>query len=200
MTDPTDQTTTRTADTIENDSGNPAAHVVRGFGQYFELVRHQMDLQREFTMTWATALTSVSAAVLGQLHTVEHILAGQADQLAQQAHGAERVTRGMAEQVVIAEKALGSWADHQPAAPTAVHHRIPTQRTVKPATATRRAATQRTATQRAATYWTTTRLTATEQASAEPTAADHDQVRVTPDIFDELIEFIVDEDIKAAIP
>jgi hypothetical protein len=35
-------------------------------------------------------------------------------------------------------------------------------------------------------------------ASADPPAAE--QVKVTPDIFDELLELIVDEDIKAAIP
>jgi hypothetical protein len=129
--------------------------------RYFQFLRQQMDLHREFTMTWAAAVTSMSSAMLAQLQTVEHIMAGHADQIAERAHGAEQVTRGMVEQVEIAERTLGSLTDHQPAAPS--HNR------------------------REATH-----------ESSDGTSPDHS--KVTPDIFDELLEIIVDEDIKAAIP
>jgi len=145
----------------ENESPPAGASLVVGMERYFQFLRQQMDLHREFTMTWAAAVTSMSSAMLGQLQTVEHIMAGHADQIAERAHGAERVTRGMVEQVEIAERTLGSLTDHQPAAPA--HQR--------------------------------------GEATPEPsgdTSPEH--AKVTPDIFDDLLELIVDEDIKAAIP
>ena len=136
-----------------------------GMDWYFQFLRRQMDLHREFTVTWAAAVTSLSTAVLGQWQTVEHIVAGHADQLAERAHGAERVTRGIAEQVEnAAERTLVSLAEHQPSAPPPTDHAA---------------------------------VTSEPAASAGQSI---EQVKVTPDIFDELLELIVDEDIKAAIP
>jgi hypothetical protein len=154
-------------DQTENDSPPPGTDLTVGMERYFEFVRQQMDLHREFTMTWAAAVTSLSSAVLGQWQAVEHIVAGQADHFAERAHGAERVTRGIAEQVEIAAgRTLGSLTDQQPAAPTPVNHRDPSRE--PPA------------------------------AASADVAPEH--VKMTPDIFDELLELIVDEDIKAAIP
>jgi hypothetical protein len=150
-------------DQTENESPPVGTDIAVGMERYFQFLRRQMDLQREFTMTWAAAVTSMSSAVLGQWQTVEHIVAGHADQIAERAHGAERVTRGMVEQVEIAERTLGSLTDHQPA-PSLNNHRD-----------------------------------ATREASASADAST-EHMKVTPDIFDELLELIVDEDIKAAIP
>jgi hypothetical protein len=157
---------TASTDQTEHESPPEGPDIAVGMERYFRLVRQQMDLQREFTMTWAAAVTSMSSAVLGQWQTVEHIMAGHADQIAERAHGAERVTRGMVEQVEIAERTLGTLTDHQQATPTLNQHRD----------ATREAS----------------------QAASANTSTEH--VKVTPDIFDELLELIVDEDIKAAIP
>jgi hypothetical protein len=152
-------------DQTENESPPAGTDSALGVEPYFRLLRQQMDLQREFTMTWAAAVTSMSSALLGQWQTVEHIVAGHADQIAERAHGAERVTRGIARQVVIAERTLGSLTEHHPA-PRLNTHREATREPFAAASA---------------------------EASAE-------HVKVTPDIFDELLELIVDEDIKAAIP
>ncbi len=153
-------------DQTENDSPPESTDIAVGMELYFRFLRQQMDLQREFTMTWAAAVTSMSSAVLGQWQTVERILAGHADQIAERAHSAERVTRGMVEQVEIAERTLDSLTEHQPGAPALDNHRDATR---EPSGA----------------------------ASADTSA---EQVKVTPDIFDELLELVVDEDIKAAIP
>ena len=83
-------------DQTENESPPVGTDIAVGMERYFQFLRRQMDLQREFTMTWAAAVTSMSSAVLGQWQTVEHIVAGHADQIAERAHGAERVTRGIA--------------------------------------------------------------------------------------------------------
>jgi hypothetical protein len=152
-------------DQTENESPPVGTDIAVGMERYFQFLRRQMDLQREFTMTWAAAVTSMSSAVLGQLQTVEHIMAGHADQIAERAHGAERVTRGIVEQVVIAERTLGGLNDHQPA-PSLQDHRDATR----------------------------------EPSAAASVDASTEHVKVTPDIFDELLELIVDEDIKAAIP
>jgi hypothetical protein len=151
----------------ENESPPPGTDLSVSMERYFEFFRQQMDLHREFAITWAAAVTSMSTAVLGQWQAVEHIVAGQADQLAERAHGAERVTRGLAEQVEIsAGRTLGSLADQQPSAPAPSHDRD-----------------------------------ATKQPSGTSSAdAAGEHPKVTPDIFDELLELIVDEDIKAAIP
>ena len=150
-------------DQTENESPPAGTDIAVGMERYFQFLRQQMDLQREFTMTWAAAVTSMSSALLGQWQTVEHIVAGHADQIAERAHGAERVTRGMVQQVEIAERTLGSLTDHQPA-PSLNNHRDATR-------------------------------------EAPPSAdVSTEHVKVTPDIFDELLELIVDEDIKAAIP
>ena len=150
-------------DQAQTESPPAGADPAVGMEWYFQFLRQQMDLHREFTVTWAAAVTSLSSAVLGQWQTVEHIVAGHADQLAERAHGAERVTRGMAEQVEnAAERTLVRLADHQPSSPPNTHRE-----------ATR------------------------EPASA---GAPTEHVKLTPDIFDELLELIVDEDIQAAIP
>ena len=150
----------------DNEARPPGTDRGVGMERYFLFLRQQIDLQREFTMTWAAAVTSMSSAMLAQLQTVEHIMAGHADQLAERAHGAERVTAGMVEQVGIAERTIGGLTDHQPPVAPLGNHRLPTQ----PTSAT---------------------------ASGDVTA---EHVKLTPDIFDELLELIVDEDIKAAIP
>ena len=82
-------------DQTENESPPAGTDIAVGMERYFQFLRQQMDLQREFTMTWAAAVTSMSSALLGQWQTVEHIVAGHADQIAERAHGAERVTRGI---------------------------------------------------------------------------------------------------------
>jgi hypothetical protein len=154
------------ASTAQTDNERPPrADLAVGMERYFLFLRQQMDLHREFTMTWAAAVTSVSAAVLAQLQTVEHIMAGHADQIAEHAHGAERVTADIVEQVGIAERTIGSLPDHQPPAAPLGNHRLPVQ--------------------------------VTAAASADAT---REHIKATPDIFDELLELIVDEDIKAAIP
>ena len=152
-------------DQIQNESPPAGTDIAVGMERYFQFLRQQMDLQREFTMTWAAAVTSMSSAVLGQWQTVEHIMAGHADQIAERAHGAERVTRGIARQVVIAERTLGGMTEQQPS-PTLNNHRDATR----------------------------------EPSAATSADASTEHVKVTPDIFDELLELIVDEDIKAAIP
>jgi hypothetical protein len=152
-------------DQTEHESPPAGTDIAAGMERYFQFLRRQMDLQREFTMTWAAAVTSMSSAVLGQWQTVEHIMAGQADQIAERAHGAERVTRGIVEQVVIAERSMGSLTEQQPA-PSLNNHRDATR----------------------------------EPSVAASADASTEHVKVTPDIFDELLELIVDEDIKAAIP
>jgi hypothetical protein len=158
-----------TASTAATEKESPPAgpDLAVGVEWYFQLFRQQMNLQRDFTATWAAAVTSLSSAVLGQWQTVEHIVAGQADQLAERAHGAERVTRGIAKQVEnAAERTLVSLADQQPAAHPSNNHHSATD----------------------------------EQSGTATTDPSPEHVKVTPDIFDELLELIVDEDIKAAIP
>ena len=158
--------TARTEHT-EYDSAPPGIDLTAGMERYFQFLRQQMDLQREFTITWAAAVTSLSSAVLGQWQAVEHLVAGQADQLAERAHGAERVTRGIAERVEIAAgRTLGSLADQQPSAPSPSNHRE----------------------------------SAKQNPGATPADVAPEHPMGTPDIFDELLELIVDEDIKAAIP
>jgi hypothetical protein len=157
---------TASTDQTENESPPAGIDIAVGMERYFQFLRQQMDLQREFTITWAAAATSLSSAVLGQWQAVEHIMAGHADQLAERAHGAERVTRGIVEQVeTAAERTIVTLTDHQTATPPLNGHREATREPVGAATA---------------------------DASAE-------QVKVTPDIFDELLELVLDEDIKAAI-
>jgi len=157
---------TASTDHTEHESPPTGTDIAAGMERYFQFLRQQMDLQREFTMTWAAAVTSMSSAMLGQWQTVEHIVAGHADQIAERAHGAERVTRGMVEQVVIAERTLGSMTERQHAAPTLNNHREATR----------------------------------EPSGAAWANGSTEHAKVTPDIFDELLELIVDEDIKAAIP
>jgi hypothetical protein len=166
MTDSTDQAHN------ESPPGGGADSAV-GMNWYLQFLHQQMTLQREFSATWAAAVTSLSSAVLGQWQTVEHIVAGHADQLAERAHGAERVTRDLAERVEIAaERTLGNISDHQSVSPPPGHH---PGRPVPP--------------------WATRQPVAS---AAMDAPAEH--VKATPDIFDELLELIVDEDIKAAIP
>jgi hypothetical protein len=154
-------------DQSETESPPTGTESAVGMDWYFQFLRQQMDLHREFTMTWAAAVTSLSSAVLGQWQTVEHIVAGNADQFAERAHGAERVTRGIAKQVEnAAERTFVSLADQQPTSHESVNHREAT--TPEPVE------------------------TATAENSTE-------HVKVTPDIFDELLELVVDEDIKAAM-
>jgi hypothetical protein len=155
------------ASTDQNQIESPpsGANLAVGMEWYFHFLRQQMDLHREFTVTWAAAVTSLSSTVLGQWQTVEHILAAHADQLAERAHGAERVTRGIAEQVEnAAERTLVSLTDHQPMMSSPSNQ---PEATRDPSSA-----------------------------KSAGTSSEH----VTPDIFDELLELIVDEDIKAAIP
>ena len=150
-------------DQTEPESPPAGTQPAAGMDWYLQLVRQQMDLHREFTITWAATVTSLSSAMLGQWQTVEHIMAGHADQIAERAHGAERVTRGMVEQVeIVAERTRGSLSDHQPATPPRNNHREPLP-------------------------------TPSANGSTE-------HVKHTPDIFDDLLELVVDEDIKAAIP
>jgi len=150
-------------DQAKTESPPTGSDPVVGMDWYFQFLRQQMDLHREFTITWAATVTSLSSAMLGQWQTVEHIMAGQADQIAERAHGAERVTRGMVEQVeIVAERTRDSLTDHQPATPPRNNHREPLP-------------------------------TPSANGSTE-------HVKLTPDIFDDLLELVVDEDIKAAIP
>jgi len=159
---------TARTDQTENESPPPGIDLAMGIEPYFQFFRQQMNLHREFTITWAAAVTSLSSAVLGQWQAVEHIVAAQAEQLAERAHGAERVTRGIAEQVEIAAgRTVGSLTDQPTATSPPRQHREVSKKT-------------------------------SGVASADAPAAE--QVKVTPDIFDELLELIVDEDIKAAIP
>jgi len=158
---------TARTDQTENDSTPTGTEHTVGMEGYFEFFRLQMDLHRKFTITWAAAVTSMSTAVLGQWQAAEHIVAGHAEKLAERAHGAERVTRGIAEQVeTAAERTLGSLTDEQPATLTPSNHR---EATKKPS-------------------------------GVAMVDAATDNVKMTPDIFDELLELIIDEDIKAAIP
>jgi hypothetical protein len=151
----------------ENESTPTRIDLAAGMERYVQFLRQQMDLQREFTITWAAAVTSLSSAVLGQWQTVEHIMAGQADQLAVRAHGAERATRDIAQQVeTVAERTIVTLSDQHVVSPPRGGHRDATREPSRPASA---------------------------DASAE-------HVKTTPDIFDELLELVVDEDIMAAIP
>jgi hypothetical protein len=86
----------------------------------------------------------------------------------------------MVQQVEIAERTLGGLADHQHSTAPPANHRQPAHSPSGAATADAAA----------------TNTAATNTASTN-TAAEH--VKVTPDIFDELLELVVDEDIKAAI-
>ena len=154
-------------DQAETESPPAGANLAVGMEWYFQVLRQQMNLHREFTVTWAAAVTSLSSAMLGQWQAGEHIVGGQADQLAEHAHGAERVTRGIAEQVEnAAERTLVSLTDHQPVTPAPGNHREATR----------------------------------DPSGMKSADTSTEHVHVTPDIFDELLELIVDEDIKAAIP
>jgi hypothetical protein len=135
----------------------------RGFESYYEFLQRQAEMNREVVATWASMMTSISSAVLAQTTTVGHIVAGQAEQVAEQAHSMEHLAKDLADRVVESERVLGS---------------LPRQSGYQPFSRVN------------------------DQPPTTRAPADHSELLdehqlLKPEIFDELVDRVLDSDIKA---
>ena len=142
----------------------PGIDLTRGVETYLQFLQRQADINREIMLTWTAMMTSISGAVLTQTTTVGHLVAEQAEQVAEQAHSVEHLARGLADRVEHAEQAID--------------HRL--------APAPNR------------------QFTTATGASAIPTQRDHSELLddhhlLKPEIFEELIDSLLDSDIKADV-
>src|SRR6476619_27406 len=81
----------------------PRIDISDGVQRYFEFVQKAVDTNREFALTWADAVTSLSGLVREQADKVNHLVTEEADKfgdrLIEQADKVEHATREQAGKV-----------------------------------------------------------------------------------------------------